>query len=293
MKDLARRHPIGTYLALAYAMALLVFALPLLSTSGIGVLPIELPGVAPFVLVVALGLAGLAFLVTGWADGAAARRELRSRVFRFRVSPVWYLVALTLLPMSALAAAVVGQGSEPLVNLAAQPAIVAMLAISMIVAFVLVNWWEEAGWTGFILARLQRLMHPVSASVVTTWLQAVVHLPLVFIAGGVTDGRVRPEDYPFYLLALFVLPIPVRILITWLYNVSDRSVPVVGLFHAGLGVATGSAFLPVIAPGFTTIWVYAAFAVGAGAVLVLTRGRLGLGTRGDMTTGGAPAESGA
>jgi len=272
--DLARRYPIGTYLALVYAMTVLVFALPLLSTGGIGVLPIELPGVAPFVLLAALALAGLAFVVTAWAGGASAARELRGRVFRFRVAPVWYVAALTLLPVSALAAAVIGQGVAPLANLAAQPALLVTLAVSSVVAFVLVNWWEEAGWTGFVLDRLQRRMHPVSASVVTTWLQAALHLPLVFIAGGVTDGRVRPEDYPFYLLALFVLPIPVRIVITWLYNASGRSVPIVGIFHAGLGIATGSAYLPAIAPDFAVVWAYAAFAVLAAAVLVLSRGRL-------------------
>ena len=98
----------------------------------------------------------------------------------------------------------------------------------------------------------------------------------MFIADGVTVGRVRPEDYPFYLVALFVLPIPVRVVLTWLYNASGQSVPIVGLFHAGLGIATGSAFLPAIAPDFQTAWVYAAFAVLAAIVLVLTRGQLGL-----------------
>jgi uncharacterized protein len=276
MLELARRYPIRTYLALVYGIVLLVFAIPLLSSSGLGLLPIQLPGAAPFILLAAITLAVVAFVITRWADGAAGTRELRSRVFRFRVSPLWYLAALTLLPGSAIVAAVVAQGGTPLANLTAKPAVLGSAGISLVVAFLLVNWWEEAGWTGFVLHRLLRQMHPVSASVVTTWLQGVIHLPLVFIADGVTDGRVRPEDYPFYLVALFVLPIPVRLIITWLYNASGRSVPIVGLFHAGLGIATGSAFLPEIAPGFQTAWVYAAFAVLAAVVLVLTRGRLGL-----------------
>jgi uncharacterized protein len=247
----------------------------LLSSSGLGVLPIELPGAAPFILLAAITLAVVAFVVTRWADGAVGTRELRSRVFRFRVSPVWYLVAVTLLPACALLAAVVAQGTTPLANLAAKPDVLVSSGISLLVAFVLVNWWEETGWTGFVLHRLLGRMHPISASVVTTWLQGVIHLPLVFIADGVTEGRVRPEDYPFYLVALFVLPIPVRLVLTWLYNASGRSVPIVGLCHAGLGIATGSAFLPAIAPGFQTAWVYAAFAVLAVVVLVLTRGQLG------------------
>ena len=78
-----------------------------------------------------------------------------------------------------------------------------------------------------------------------------------------------------YLAALFVLPISVRLVITWIYNATGHSVPVVGLYHAGLGVAAGSGFLPVIAPNMNTIVIYAGFAVLAAAVLVGTRGRLG------------------
>jgi uncharacterized protein len=276
VRSIARRHPLLTYLILLYGIASLAFALPLLASSGIGLLPIELPGVAPFVLLVAVALAAIAFVVTALADGPAATRELRGRVFRFRASPVWYLAASILLPLSALAAVVIGQGTLPLSNLAAQPALFGSLGVSLVVAFLLVNWWEEVGWTGFVLDRLQRRTHPVWASVVTAWLQGAIHLPLVFIADGVTDGRVRPEDYPFYFVALFVLPIPVRIIATWLYNASGRSLPIVGISHAGLGIATGTAFVPEIAPGFATVWVYAAFAIVAGAVLLVTRGRLAL-----------------
>jgi crotonobetainyl-CoA:carnitine CoA-transferase CaiB-like acyl-CoA transferase len=60
-----------------------------------------------------------------------------------------------------------------------------------------------------------------------------------------------------------------------IYNGSGRSLPIVGLTHAGLGIATGTAFLPPIAPGFQTAWVFAGFAVLAAVVLVLTRGQLG------------------
>jgi uncharacterized protein len=143
------------------------------------------------------------------------------------------------------------------------------------IAILLVNWWEEAGWTGFALHRLQPRMGPIPASVATTWMQATLHLPLVFIADGVTDGRVATEQIPFYLVALFILPIPVRIAITWIYNVTGRSVPIVGLFHAGLVVSTGSDFIPALAPSVDAVWAYAGFAVLAAAVLAATRGRLG------------------
>ena len=78
-----------------------------------------------------------------------------------------------------------------------------------------------------------------------------------------------------YLVALFVLPISVRLVLTWLYNASGRSIPIVGLYHASFGVATGSGFIPVLAPGVDPIVVYAGFAVLAVVTLVATRGKLG------------------
>ena len=159
-----------------------------------------------------------------------------------------------------------------------------------LLAFALVNLWEEAAWTGFALERLQPRLGPIGASVVTTWLQALVHVPLVFVVGGVTVGRVPAEQVPFYLVALFVLPIPVRIALTWLYNGSGRSVPIVGLAHAGLGVATGVALIPVVAPAVDPVWVYAGFAVMAAVILAATRGRLGYEEAGrSIRTGGEVA----
>jgi membrane protease YdiL (CAAX protease family) len=275
MRSLARRHPIGVFLAITYPVTAAIFAIPFLSNAGIGVIDLDLPGAAPFILLTAFALAGAAFVTTALADGRDGVRELRGRVFRFRVSPVWYVAALAALPVTAIASAVVVAGVVPIEALAADPAFLLIAFLGAIVAFALVHWWEEAAWTGFAVERLQPRMGPLRASVVTTWMQAALHLPLVFIAGGVADGRVPPEQVPFYLVALFVLPIPVRTVLTALYNGSGRSVPIAGLYHAGLGVATGSAFLPVLAPGVDPVIVYAGFAVLAAVVLVASRGRLG------------------
>lgn len=279
MRSLARRHPLAAFLLLAFAAAALIFAIPLLSSAGIGVIDLELPGATPFVLLAAIALAVAAFVTTALAEGRDGVRDLRRRTFRLRVHAGWYPFALLLLPAVALAAALPFAGLDPLVALVTRPDVIAGTVVAgALVAFLLVNWWEEVAWTGFALHRLQGRIGPIPASVVTTWLQAVVHLPLVFVADGVTVGRVPAEEIPIYLVALFVLPIPVRIVITWLYNVTGHSLPVVGLYHAGLGVATGAGFLPVLAPGVVPLVAYGGFAVLAAGVLIATRGRLGLRT---------------
>ncbi len=275
MRSLARRHPIGTFLGILYTATVAIFAIPFLSKAGIGVIDLELPGAAPFILLSALSLVVTAFVTTALADGRAGVRDLRKRVFHFRVSPKWYAVALVALPAAAVATAVVLSGAAPIVALASDPMIVVGGLLGAVFAFALVNWWEEAAWTGFVLDRIQPRVGPIRASVFTTWMQAALHLPLVFIAGGVTEGRVAPADVPFYLVALFVLPIAVRMVLTWVYNASGRSVPIAGLYHAGLGVASGVAWIPVIAPDVNPALVYAGFAVLAAIVLAATRGRLG------------------
>lgn len=279
MRSLARRHPLAAFLLLAFAAAALIFAIPVLSSAGIGAIDLELPGATPFVLLAAIALAVAAFVTSALAEGRDSVRDLRRRTFRLPVHPGWYLFALLLLPAVALAAALPFAGLDPLVALVTRPDVIAGTVVAgALVAFLLVNWWEEVAWTGFALHRLQGRIGPIPASVVTTWLQAVVHLPLVFVADGVTVGRVPAEEIPIYLVALFVLPIPVRIVITWLYNVTGHSLPVVGLYHAGLGVATGAGFLPVLAPGVVPLVAYGGFAVLAAGVLIATRGRLGLRT---------------
>lgn len=193
---------------------------------------------------------------------------------------MYYAVALLLLPSAALASTLPLAGIDPISNLIASPEIlVGVVFLGALLAFLLVNWWEETAWTGLLWSASRWRMGPIGASVITTWLQAIIHVPLVFVAGGVTDGRVPADQIPFYLVALFVLPISVRLVLTWLYNTTGRSLPIVGLYHAGLGVATGTGFIPVLAPGVDPVVVYAGFAVLAAVVLIATRGRLGFEVR--------------
>ena len=291
MRSIARRHPLAVFLAIAYGASAAIFALPLLSLAGVGVIPLDLPGVAPFILLDTFALAGAAFVTTALADGRSGVRELRRRVFNFRVNPGWYVLAILLLPVAAMATAIVVGGVDVLAAIVGGPvAVFATIVVAGVLAFALVNLWEEAAWTGFALERLQPRLGPVAASVVTTWLQALVHVPLVFVVGGVTVGRVPADQVPFYLVALFVLPIPVRIVLTWLYNSSGRSVPIVGLAHAGLGVAAGAELIPAVAPAVDPVWVYAGFAAVAAVILVATRGRLGYEEEGrSIRTGGEVA----
>ena len=269
-----QRHPVGAFLVATYLLVAVAFALPLIGTQGLGIVPADVP-VAPFLLLSTAALAIVAFAVTARAEGRPGVRELRSRAFRFRVSPVWYAAALLLLPAVALATAAALHGATPLQAIAAKPDLSVGWLTAIVSSFFIIQLWEEIGWTGFVLDRLQPRLGPVRATLATTWAQAAFHIPLIFIVGGVSDVRLTPDQYPFYFAALFIFPIGNRMVGTWLYNRSGRSVPVVALTHSSWNLATGAAFLPVLVTGFSSLWAYAGFAALAVVLLVVTRGRLG------------------
>jgi hypothetical protein len=64
MRSIAHRHPMAVFLTIAYVASAAIFALPFLATTGIGVIDLDLPGIAPFVLLSAISLAGAAFVTT-------------------------------------------------------------------------------------------------------------------------------------------------------------------------------------------------------------------------------------
>jgi len=96
----------------------------------------------------------------------------------------------------------------------------------MVVAILLVfgGEWEELGWSGYALPALQRRFANVAkgallATLVLGVLRGVWHLPLVIVGA-----------IPWYDAALMT-PFVFQPIISWLYNRSRGSVPVVFVFH--------------------------------------------------------------
>jgi hypothetical protein len=64
--------------------------------------------------------------------------------------------------------------------------------------------------------------------------------------------------------------------LTWIYNSTGQSLPVVSLFHASINATGGVAVLATYFAGVDGLLLYAALAGMALAVIAATRGRLGL-----------------
>jgi len=272
------RYPAGAFLIFFYVTGWIFFLPALLGASGFGLLPYDLVPQPSILLLTLVGLAGGAFLVTRIADGKDGVRELRSRYFTWRTGPQWYLLALFGAPLLLLVGAGVLQGPSTLGAFGANlPQFLPNYVVQVVLIAVLISLWEETGWMAFLTARWQKRFGPVLASLMVAPLFGLGHFPLLFLAGGLTDsGRLTTSEVPeyiFYLLVLFA--VPVRLILTWVFNSTGGSLPLVALLHASFDVTASAAILTGFYPGLDGRLLYFGLAIVAIGVLVLTRGRLG------------------
>ncbi len=279
---LIQRHPVAAFLALVYGISWPLYLPSFLSRSGIGLLPFDLNVLYFHVLTTILGATLSAYIITRVTQGKEGVRELRRRYTHWRVGLHWYLLALFALPIAAVLGASLWLGTAPLAAFADRWELLFTAFLpAALVNFVVINIWEEGGWTGFLLPRLQERHGPLVASLLVAVAHALFHVPLMFIVGGLGEERIPPDRYWFYLAYLFVLAPPVRLLVTWFWNSTRGSVLVVALLHAAWNTTAGEKFTPAFVPG-DPLWVWGVYAALAVVVLAFTRGRLGY-RRGDAT----------
>jgi uncharacterized protein len=253
----------------------------LLSENGFGVLPIELPLTVVQTLATVLGLAVPAFLVTAATGGKEGVRDLLSQLLRWRVGVRWYLIAIFGLPVTMLLAAIPFLGVAPLEALAQKWGLIFTVFLpGVILPFLHTNLWEELGWTGYLQSTLQERRGPLLASVMVAPVFALFHLPAYFVAGWIVDEHTPLSQLPNVLVeyvgVVAVFSIFFRILAIWLYNVTGRSVLLVGLFHSSFNMVSRQELMPEYVAGLDSgLLVFAVVPVLAVVVVVFTWGRLG------------------
>jgi membrane protease YdiL (CAAX protease family) len=278
MKAWIRRHPLAAYLTVLYPLTFL-FNLPaLLGTEGLGVVQVDIPFVLGILPSTILGLAGLAFLVTSIADGKQGVRDLFGRFYAFKVGPQWYLLAVGMVSALLFVVSLAMHGNAAFPPFEAHaPAFLTLYLQGVVTFAILINLCEECGWTAFVTERLQRRWGPLRTCFAVGPMMGAIHLPLLFVVGAVTvGGRIQLRDLP---LALFVLligyAIPFRIIITWVYNSTGRSLPIISLLHSSFDQAASLAFLATFFLSLDAVWIDIIPVPVALAIVLITRGRLG------------------
>jgi membrane protease YdiL (CAAX protease family) len=264
--SVVNRHPVPTFLLLAYALTVGIVLLPV---------PEEVRGPLENIL----GVAVPAFLLTAIVAGSDGVRDLLRRCLRWRVPARWYAIAVLSLPLALLVLAPLLYGTAVLDAIGDNwPRLFTSFLPTLVLMLVLNTLPEEAGATGFLFARLQERHGPMRAVLMATVFFWLWHLP-----GAVQDTSSLGEAA--VLLAIFLVGhFASRVIVAWLYNATGASVLMGALFHAmfnasvnptGLGVAVLG--LP---QGELVVIATALVLLGAAAVAIATRGRLGLRSRG-------------
>jgi membrane protease YdiL (CAAX protease family) len=262
---LVARQPVVAFLVMAYA-----FGWPaLLAGHYLG-----LSFLLASSLSVIFGLALPAFLVTAATGGKNGVRDLLRRCFRWRVGLRWYLLALLGLPVGTLLAASAFPGLAPLQALVEKwPLVFTVFVPSVLIPLMLIQLWEETGWTGFMQDTLQERHGPLLASVMAAPAFVLFHLPLVLLEA----SQIALALFQVAVQAIVVVFL--RVMIMWLYNGAGRSVLIVALFHSAFNSVTGSGYATrfireLIAGPAALLISLAVLVVAAVLVTVFTRGRL-------------------
>jgi membrane protease YdiL (CAAX protease family) len=277
--DAVRRHPVVSFFVLAYGMSWLAWLPYVLATNtGLGVLPLRIPALLGSTQITGmlpgayLGPITAALVVTAVAEGRVGLRRWARRLVRWRVNWRWYLLVVAGVPATLIAVTFL----LPAAWHAARPPTtgIVLYPLLLLLQFATTGVAEEPGWRDFALPRLQRRLGPLPGSLLLGVLWAGWHLPL-FLSdwGGWPDVRwYDPVEFVATGTAL-------SISMTWVFNRTGESLPMVMLLHAGIN-ATFSYVWTDVFPSLDafrgTLHVLLITTVVVGAVLVAaTRGRLG------------------
>jgi membrane protease YdiL (CAAX protease family) len=232
------RHAVLAYFTLVFALSwgllpLIIFLISpdALLGSGDELTSMADPGLFEWLAILQspLSFAGAGILVIAVAYGRVGLRDLRSRLFRWRVGVRWYAVALLTVPLVWTAIL----GAFSLTSKAFLPTIItaedkASLLVAGLVAGLVVglvaSFFEEIGWTGFATHELSR-RHGVLATgliVGVPWMG--LHVPVyAAFASGAVPPALNVAAIIFYMLAY-------RVLMVWVYD-HTQSVLMAMLMH--------------------------------------------------------------
>lgn len=213
-ESFVKRHPVISFLALAFAIAwggifLVVRGTPFPASGA------EIAQLVPFVFLAMLAGPSIAsVLMTLVTEGKVGLRELGARLLRWRVGARWY-AALLIAPLLIIGILVVLSNVSPVFL----PKIVATgdKSTTLIVALVvglMAGFFEELGWTGFAIPKLQLKYKALTAALIFGPIWMLWHLLADFWGGYTTYGGLYVAHVLLWLVAL----VAYRVIMVWVYN---------------------------------------------------------------------------
>jgi membrane protease YdiL (CAAX protease family) len=277
-RNFVRRFPLVTYFAMAYALsltALLVIGPPDLS----GRSPVPPISFVMFpVLVVGIGLSGVA--LTAITAGWGGVRDLGRRIIRWRLGR-WALALL----IPPIAITVVLNAFRLEVAPAFSQAVMPEFAAFGIAIGLVAGGFEEIGWTGFAYPRMSSRYGPLGGAVLLGLLWGIWHFPVADSLGAASPhGRFFSAYFACFVVAMVAM----RVLIAWVYT-NTGSVLGAQLLHACSTASLVVLSAPHVTPAQEAAW-YAAYALVLWVVVGIVVVRFGPSLAGRAASLNAVAE---
>ena len=248
--SVVRRYPLIVFFVLAYVFSWWPWPL-----YAFGLSPSPIIAFGPFLA---------AILVLALTTGKGGVVTLLRRMVRWRVRPVWYAVAL-LLPVAISGGAallnvvVLGASAPSPAELEAWSGLVPTFFLLLLVPGI-GGAWEEPGWRGYALPKLQGGHSALLASLILGVVWAFWHLPLMVI------GQIHLSN-PVYIVAWTVV-------LTWVFNNTNGSVLIAMLMHNIHNVISGYYFSAMFsgADWVRQGWLLVALWCAVAAIVVVVNG---------------------
>jgi len=177
--------------------------------------------------------------------GKSALRDLFRRMTIWKVNPIWFSSAFVLTSLICLVSLGINQMAGG-VNSIGDLIKTAELPGALLFQIFFFLMTEELAWRGFALPRLLAKFSALNSSLLLGVLWGLWHLPLVFIRDSFQS------KIPF--LGFLVSTIAISIIFTWLYNKSNGSLLIAGIFHAATDVAI--AYFGVMSSSSLLFWIF-------------------------------------
>ena len=212
------------YFIMAYAIAwggcLLVAALNGFQPAAIGTAQIA---IMFLFMLVGPSISGISF--TAYFDGKAGLRELFLRVKNWHFNWRWAAVAILTIPILSTG---VLMALSVLVSPIYRPDItLAKLGFGVVAGF-LAGFFEELGWTGFALPRLQSKYSALACGLILGIIWAFWHIMADFWGNHAAFGVFWLPTFIIYWL----MPLTAyRVLMVWVYK-NSSSLPLMQIMHA-------------------------------------------------------------
>jgi membrane protease YdiL (CAAX protease family) len=268
LRRLLQAHPLVSFFVLSYTVTWLLWTPMVLAGAPVFSETRHLPSIYALPGIV-VGVTGTAFFMTAITQGRAGVRRLLQRLTCWDVGVRWYLVALLLIPVGGLliTAAVAG----PQVLRALTPAALAAYPAAFIGHFVFGPLFEETGWRGFALPRMQHRFGPLRGSLLLGLLWGGWHF-FLYLPGWLRDGAVAALAGAAIFVAFTV---SISVVFTWLSNNTRASLLLAMLLHGSInGTAT---YVQVLADRAVIPGDAAGFSAGIGTLITAALAALIIG----------------